>query len=283
VIPKHGFACLLLLSAFSLATPVFAMQTVSVNDTAISGMEVKLFARAYNAEPDESRIKRLESFVFGAATSDGSVKERLDRLSSCVRVKNSELGNVPYLPRKRYNYAPPDPATVSDYPRVTQLEQVLFGQAYVNDSISKRLSRLEMREFGKVSSSADLAVRTDALAAIATPEQSSQPRSRYVSYKPSARTAGDYHNNMFGLFRTTPDQRTMAQQPGTVVDQIEFLENATFGKTRPNRTLQKRVHALEEKYYGSPKTEEKDLSTRVAELLALVNGGGSRSILNRGV
>lgn len=283
MIPKHGFACLFLVSALSFVAPALALPIASANDTTISAMEVKFFARAYSTESDDVRVKRLENFVFGAASSDGTIKDRLDRLSGCVRVsRNSDQLNVPYVPRKRYNYAPPDPATASDYPRVTQLEQVLFGQSYIAEPVSKRLGRLEMREFGKVSSSTDLAVRTDALVAMAMPEQSFQPRVRTVSYQPSMNTAGNYHDNMFGLFRTTPDPR-MQTQSSTVVDQIEFLENATFGKTRPNKTLQKRVHALEEKYYGSPKGEDKDLSTRVAQLLALVNSGSNRQILNRGV
>jgi len=111
-----------------------------------------------------------------------------------------------------------------------------------------------------------------------------QPRLRTVSYQPSyasanTATASDYHANFFGLFRS-PEQASSVKmtQASTVVDQIEYLENATFGRTRPNKTLQKRVNALEEKFYGAAKvTSNKDLSARVSQLWSTVNNGASRT------
>jgi hypothetical protein len=116
---------------------------------------------------------------------------------------------------------------------------------------------------------------------------------RLASYQPTSSRTGDYQNNFFGMTRSAiaADRPTVSYASGvrgtqsyTVVDQIEYLENATFGKIRPNKTLQKRVGALEEKFYGAQKAEnEKDLTSRVAQLWHVANTGNrSNTVLNTG-
>src|ERR1700722_3692728 len=61
-----------------------------------------------------------------------------------------------------------DDAGHGKYPRVTQLEQDLLGQTYVNDPLPTRVSRLEMKQYGKVSTG-DMCDRLDKLDEIVKP------------------------------------------------------------------------------------------------------------------
>ena len=301
MIPRHSFACLLIVSCFSAIAPALALtQLDTATDSKLSAIETKIFAHAYANETDADRVARVERFVFGSSSDVGTLNERIARLANAVSVKT--VADVPYLPGKRAfsEWKPTAPVTgttnaqlarpTASYPRVTQLEERLFGESYAAEPITKRLDRLEIREFGSLSKSNDLAVRVDTLVSFAVPEPPAYANpARVVSYQPTSinPVAGNYKTNMFGLFRTEPMHRAQASQSYTVVDQIEFLENATFGKTRPNKTLQKRVNALEEKFYGAPKADSnKDISLRVAQLLSLVNNGAAtpgstRSSMNR--
>lgn len=56
-----------------------------------------------------------------------------------------------------------DSGDYGDYPHVTVLENEILGTAYPQDSLPARLSRLELRAFGKDSAGSDLGSRTDAL------------------------------------------------------------------------------------------------------------------------
>ncbi len=56
-----------------------------------------------------------------------------------------------------------------NYPKVTQLEQLVFGQTYLGEDIVNRISRLESRVFNRVSQNMDLSQRVDILSAQISP------------------------------------------------------------------------------------------------------------------
>jgi hypothetical protein len=227
-------------------------------------METKLFRHPYANESADARITRLEKFVFGAQDTDASTKERLNRLSACVPTK--AIASTP-------SAAPVAiPADISKYPRVTQLELILIGKSYFGEPIARRLSRLELTQFGAVSTSTDLAERADRLSAIAIPGWNTSRKIQLASYQPAATP----NRAMTGFIHTVSDAPKRVQIT-TVVDQIEYLENKTFGKIRPNIKLQKRVSALEKTYYGEARSEDDTLTLRVSQLLSSVNSGSIKA------
>lgn len=314
MIRKHAFACLLLISSLTSFAPAFAAgglngASIATTDTTLSALETKIFSHSYARESESDRLARLEKFVFSGTNNEVSTNERVARLTSAVNIR--KVGDEPYLPKRRpftdWTPSANKPATPvssnTNYPRVNELEQRLFGQTYAGEPVATRLNRLETRAFGKTSNSSDLAMRVDSLIAYVVPRPSLAPI-RLASYEPASSASyssssassfrgGDYQNNFFGITRSAANapHPTVSYASGvrgtqcyTVVDQIEYLENATFGRIRPNKTLQKRVDALEEKFYGGPKAElNKDLTSRVAQLWHAVNTGSrSNTVLNTG-
>ena len=299
MIRKHAFACLMLISSLTSVVPAFAATPVtgSSTDTTLSALETKIFSHSYVRETEADRVARLEKFVF-SGTNSGTLDERVSRLTSAVNIR--DVKDDSYVPKRRPFAAwtpsadrPAAPVVSNaNYPRVNELEQRLFGQTYSNEPVATRLNRLEVRAYGKPSGNSDLAMRVDNLISTVVPRPSLAPI-RLASYQPSSSRAGDYQNNFFGLTRsaTTADRPTVSYASGvrgtqsyTVVDQIEYLENATFGKTRPNKTLQKRVGALEEKFYGAQKAEsDRDITSRVTQLWHVANTGNrNNTVLNTG-
>jgi DNA-binding NarL/FixJ family response regulator len=161
------------------------------------------------------------------------------------------------------------------------LELSLLGKSYFGEPIAKRLSRLELNEFGKVCTSADLAARIDTLEANATSNAEKTKVNELVSYQSPKSIVHDYRNYVHGLFQNDINA-PQKEQINTVVDQIEYLESTAFGKIHHNKPLQKRVGALEERYYGAPNDDDSSLTHRVAKLLSLVNSGSTKSGIAHG-
>jgi len=158
-----------------------------------------------------------------------------------------------------------------NYPRVTQLEQDLLGQTYVNDPLPTRVGRLEMKQFGKVST-ADLCDRLDKLDEIVKP-QSLAPKgyvSDEVDVAPTQTAAsgapGDGSNSQssgqnsgqssdIGSYpRVTELERqflgtTYAGEP--LVDRLNRLETKKFNKTFADDALCDRIDRLDK---GAQKT-----------------------------
>jgi hypothetical protein len=273
MIPKHGFACLLLLTAISVNAPVYAV-TANGNDTAIGGMETKLFSHSYSFEADQKRLGRLEKFVFGETDGTGSVSERLNRLAESVQVKSvrSAPVNSGNSARVAAQLEPQKLTNVSSYPLVTELETRLLGKSYLGQSVVDRLCRLEIKVFGRASRSNDLAARVDILNAINTSNADKTRLNELASFQSPTTVLDNYRRHINQIFQTGAVTQ-VKEQPNTVVDQIEYLESAAFGKKCFSKSLQKRVDALEEKYYGAMKVDDKNLTYRVAQLLTLVNSG----------
>lgn len=79
MIPKQGFACLLVLFTLTFASSAHAA-VANDGDTGIGALEVRLFSHSFNGECPDARLARLEKFVFGASAADSSISARLTNL-----------------------------------------------------------------------------------------------------------------------------------------------------------------------------------------------------------
>jgi len=155
----------------------------------LTRFEDQLLECSYPKEPVETRLARLEQFVFGSK-STGPIPDRMQALSVAIqnaapkngsggdavssRQDSSSVQNSGQSSASTPGLAPPLGANTpvassygdlgfGSYPRVTQLEQQLLGKTYVSDPLPKRVSRLEMKQFGKVTPGDDYGDRIDQL------------------------------------------------------------------------------------------------------------------------
>ncbi len=100
-------------------------------------------------------------------SSSSDLSDRTDALDDYTYKqlhKNLLQANTDVAPTNSTNFTQdnsiPDQAA---YPHVTALEQAILGQTYEAQPLADRLSRMEVKAFGKASSDPDLGERTDAL------------------------------------------------------------------------------------------------------------------------
>jgi hypothetical protein len=162
-------------------------------------MEKRFFGRTYRKDTMDQRVTRLEKEVFGTAKT-GPVEGRIIALGSAVMDPNLNTPSKHAKPLQseapqqapqqsspseqsspsQYQSSSPQesspqqqstPAKSSsqdvpvklEYPAIDRLEKQLLGRTYPNDPLKARLARLEMKAFGAVSSTDDLAGRREAL------------------------------------------------------------------------------------------------------------------------
>lgn len=147
---------------------------------AIAQLEDKLYEHKYPSESDDQRLTRIEKFVFGAAQT-GTPAQRVQRLQSSFAseatavdkttqsVSQTSTSSVSSSSSSTSSSAS-IPAVVAtpafdgaNYPRVTELEKDMLNATYVHEPLPQRLSRLEVKAFGKASPSTDLCARVDDL------------------------------------------------------------------------------------------------------------------------
>lgn len=155
---------------------------------AVAAMERSLYTGRYDREPITDRLNRLEETIFGEPQADQPVPERISRLKTvfAARERNNYTAAtsaptmIPGIPPKNpmaetpvefpnangsTAQAPPQyqqQTSESDYPTVSRMEGKVFGQAYPNEDLTKRLDRLEKKVYGH-SQNGTLVERTDAL------------------------------------------------------------------------------------------------------------------------
>lgn len=196
----HQKLLLTALTCSLLSVGVFANNSLAASgsqEDTIAQLEVKYFKHDYNKETLDARLDRLEKLVFGEA-KEGAPSERLAALMSIVSSTQPETtsalkstsppsqstasdsdNNQRNSPRKTKQQSRPETAQeqprepvdnnnaplekVSKYPSVTAIENKLFGKAYEEEPVNKRLERLEVKVFGHVSGADDLSYRVDRL------------------------------------------------------------------------------------------------------------------------
>jgi len=228
-----------------------AVASAANESTTISALENRFFCHTYAAESAEKRVKRLETFVFGCATTGDTLNNRVAHIAENVPTTIKHRASNAAAPMaQRQAYVP------GNYPTVTKLEQDILKKTYEGDAIASRIDRLEIAQFGRLSRMSDLALRVNCLKASEGPSRLMQQIEMRTAPNP--------------LLGSAPTKSILAAAPTnapTVVDKIEVLEQNAFGKTYPARPLQKRVEFLEKTVLGiTPTPADNAITQRVSQL-----------------
>lgn len=160
----------------------FALTEAEDNYPRITAMEKFILGSTHSQDQLADRLSRMESKAFGKVSDKSDLSDRTDALQAYVESKsktklvqpgpgydasdeqayeNMQSGQNANADTTANSADAAAPAT--QYPRVTALEQAILGQAYENDQLADRLSRMETKAFGKTLSTQALGDRTDAL------------------------------------------------------------------------------------------------------------------------
>lgn len=140
-------------------------------------LENRFFFHAYDHDPPEKRLERLELLILGSAQY-GVNEERLAGIKSAVEKRDRESAD---MVKGRNASAEPKPGTkteaesgslnddgaLGDYPILTTLEWRVLKKTYRAETIDSRLERLEEKLLGKASPAMSYADRIDRLKKIA--------------------------------------------------------------------------------------------------------------------
>jgi hypothetical protein len=107
--------------------------------------EQQCLGQAYEKDPLDKRIQRLELLLFGT-TQDGSFSERLEHIHSAIASRQAV-----HLSK----------ASVSG--SISQLEQRILKKTFITETAEERLTRLETKLFGKPSPAMATGDRVDRL------------------------------------------------------------------------------------------------------------------------
>ncbi|HEY9785411.1 MAG TPA: hypothetical protein V6D17_08420 [Candidatus Obscuribacterales bacterium] len=135
-------------------------QAAPFSAQALEKLEQRLFSRAYDHDPDEKRIERIELLVFGA-TQPGTIPERWNRLHQAIADKQRPEAAPDQGPKAS------QPPAKGNYPAIDTIEWRVLKKTYRDESINARLSRLENKLFGQTSPGMPYADRVERLKKIA--------------------------------------------------------------------------------------------------------------------
>ncbi|HEY9713362.1 MAG TPA: hypothetical protein V6C72_07820, partial [Chroococcales cyanobacterium] len=242
-------------------TPAWAADADSAGpvDPTVAKMETKFFQRTYPKDQLDRRLERIEKMVFGEAKT-GSTQERLAKLLTAVPASSLAASSAddsgstaasdtqagtPSRSSSRSDVKTAEnaqsqsedvPADSSKYPAVTAMEQRMLGKSFEKEPLDKRLGRLEIKQFGKASTSTDLSDRTDRLRQATGVDVAKQQPSgsewaedddiMIPSAPPVARNRGGSGN--YGLpYSSREDQKTFSGRD------IGADLNRAFGRSSP--------------------------------------------------
>ncbi|CAN5508380.1 hypothetical protein BH11CYA1_BH11CYA1_14350 [soil metagenome] len=193
-------------------------------------------------------------------------------------------------------------AAVDSYPRITAMESAILGKSYANEALPARLSRMEVKAFGKATDKADLSDRTDSLQDYVEGTLHKQmvvPGPGYQESdddRPPASASGNVEHSegvtpAVGSYpRVTALEQAILEQTyesDTLADRLARMETKAFAKAMPAAALGDRTDALED--YAEKKLHKKILgqsSTTVDSAesggnAAASGGGGGGSFLSK--
>lgn len=144
----------------------------------VTQLETYILGQTHMADSLPARLARMEAKAFGAPSKNDDLSARTDaltqyaddKLGKKTPVATDEMYETVEVPAD-YNQSgqaanessASDGAGQSKYPHITSLEKEILGQAYEQDALPARLTRMEEKAFGAPSSDPDLTNRTDAL------------------------------------------------------------------------------------------------------------------------
>lgn len=176
----------------SATGPVLALTEPEDNYPRITAMEKIVLGSTHQQDQLTDRLSRMETKAFGKTSDKSDLSDRTDALQAYVESKsktklvqpgpgydasdeqayesmqagqgaNSNSGVNANGDSDNGGTSDNSAAPTTQYPRVTALEQAILGQAYEQDQLPDRLSRMETKAFGKALTTQALGDRTDAL------------------------------------------------------------------------------------------------------------------------
>jgi len=238
----------------------------SAEADSLSAMEQALFTRAFQAEPEAVRLRRLEKFLLGDV-QPGSLIVRKQTLLGLWQ-ENALIPPVAQQtpsaeqPASEASTAVETNQDATDYPAVSGLEQKLFKQTYTQEDIRRRLQRLEQTVFRQTYDELPMVDRVDQLSLKVNPE-STLGREESLSASPWGK----------GLPASGSD---LAASGPAIYSRISGLEEQVLGRAYGGELLSNRLNRLEQVMIGAPQGGSID-----ARLERLISQYGRRTAQNQ--
>ncbi len=135
----------------------------------ITSLENLILGQGYPKQELTARLSTLEAKAFGKSSTSKDLSARTDALDQYVQQtlnKNpfqlnasTDADNSP----TQNSAAAPDDDDQPDYPHIDTLEKQILGATYIGQPLADRISRMEVKAYGKASPNPDLSQRTDDL------------------------------------------------------------------------------------------------------------------------
>lgn len=218
--------------------------------SALSDLENSLLGSEYKNDSDIQRVERLEQHLYGSKKS-GNLQTRIKNIKNDtgysdpvkevpkqIPGQNNLKNNISSALNDELLNMKEDASV--DYPIVDKMEEEVFKTTYKNESIYKRLDRLEGKVFNKTSK-ASLNERVDKLSAVISPMKrtAKMPDYNYDSaymdsyYAQSGLTPITDQNVVFQLAVLEQDLLKGNYTNDNISNRLSRLENALFNRTFP--------------------------------------------------
>ncbi|MBX9669000.1 MAG: hypothetical protein K2X93_15355 [Candidatus Obscuribacterales bacterium] len=274
----------LVVVSMMLSQPGLAASLNKDDVTNLDSLEMRFFEHTYKSDSSESRIERLEKFVFGEA-KQGDDESRLNDLVASLpkpdpagAAQSNTFGgdSSADAQQPQQTAAADDEDTSEDYPKIDAMEQVLLGKTFKGQPVAKRLDQLEIKAFKKSSTDSDLSERVTRLSDYVeqhmhkSVDQLVDPRNVYnysspgdnesqSAYRAPAYTSyggGGQPTGSYGMGQALAggaSQDFWAPPSALTSDdaQVAWLENHVFGRSFANAPLLDRLRRLDAAVFPS--------------------------------
>lgn len=143
---------ILLIFVVSLRSGAFAQDLITPDKLSkLEEIEEKLFHEKYKNDSAESRISRIESFIFGTSKKDFDINSRLNYILSSLEKK---VKLKPKIYTSEHKVIKPEPIVIeketsdtdsSILGQVKKMEEEVFGDSFEEKSFNIRVEELEAR------------------------------------------------------------------------------------------------------------------------------------------
>ncbi len=258
----------------------------------IEKLENSLYGYTYNTDNENERLERLENSIYGTS-STGNISSRIAKLKQDMSTDliGQEIEPVEDTfadPQDLYIEKTPVAASNISYPAVDELEDIVFDKHFTNEDIKNRLSKLEIKIFGKEFND-DLSTRTDRLKAEIKPKSlidnvvAQSSNDYYNDYIPPAET--DYFLQGYNPVKNfdydafNNHQETLANQyqnsyiPSVSSDKkysLNSLEKGVLNQNFKNEPMENRLSRLESAMFGTTFSGDSE-ETRIKRLSSAYN------------
>jgi|GEM_PF-446532 len=143
----------------------------------ITRLENLILGTAYVQDKLQDRLSRMETKAFSKVSTSNDMSARTDALDQYVQQRlkenpfqlnastdqTSQQGSSTVAAANSMQGSDDDDDGVPDYPHIDSLEKQILGKTYIGQPLVDRLSRMEIKAYGKASPNPDLSQRTDDL------------------------------------------------------------------------------------------------------------------------